>query len=214
MLSALADGMAGAAEQAITLPVESAVLKESALPGYSIAQQKCSICHSADYINLQPPRMTLAQWNGEMVKMQHSYGAPIDDTEIKLLSVYLTSAYGDATTITPADAASTLPPANPGASQKAPVAAATGNSPSPSVDVNAILAHNACLSCHALQTKVVGPAYHDVAAKYKDDPQAASKVADHIRAGGSGKWGAIPMPSFPGLSPQELQALAAFVLQK
>ena len=79
------------------------MLRPSTLLGYQIAQAKCGICHSADYVNLQPPGMTLAQWTTEMIKMQHAYGAPIDEAEIKLLAVYLASLYGDPTTV-PADA--------------------------------------------------------------------------------------------------------------
>ena len=45
---------------------------------------------------LRHPGMTLAQWTAEMVKMQRAYGAPLDEAEIKLLGIYLTSAYGDA----------------------------------------------------------------------------------------------------------------------
>jgi hypothetical protein len=89
----------------IKLPRETAVLRPSALFGYKIARAKCGICHSADYINLQPPGMTLAQWTAEMVKMQHAYGAPLDEEEIKLLGIYLASAYGDATTVPPPGAA-------------------------------------------------------------------------------------------------------------
>jgi hypothetical protein len=62
----------------IKLPAETAVLKPSPLFGYRIAQEKCGICHSADYINLQPPRMTLTQWTAEMTKMRNAYGAPLD----------------------------------------------------------------------------------------------------------------------------------------
>lgn len=83
----------------IKLPPESAALRPSELPGYTIALQKCGICHSTDYINLQPPHMSLTQWTAEVVKMQHAYGAPIDETEIKLLGVYLTATYGDGTSI-------------------------------------------------------------------------------------------------------------------
>ncbi len=83
----------------IRLPQDTAVLKASAAPGYDIARTKCGICHSADYINLQPPGMSLAQWSAEMVKMQRAYGAPIDDDDIKLLAVYLTTEYGDASTV-------------------------------------------------------------------------------------------------------------------
>src|ERR1700680_3387978 len=79
----------------IALPPETARLKPSPLPGYGIAIQKCGICHSADYINLQPPGLSLTQWTAEMSKMQHVYGAPIDEAEINLLAIYLTSTYGD-----------------------------------------------------------------------------------------------------------------------
>jgi hypothetical protein len=84
---------------AIELPSEDAALRPSELPGYAIAAQKCGICHSLDYINLQPPHMPLAQWTAEMVKMQRAYGAPIDEAEIKLLGIYFTATYGDATAL-------------------------------------------------------------------------------------------------------------------
>jgi cytochrome c5 len=89
-----------AAPKTIALPGETAKLEESSLPGYTVASQKCLICHSADYISYQPPRMTEAQWTAEMTKMQHLYGAPIDDQEIKLLATYLATMYGDAKSVT------------------------------------------------------------------------------------------------------------------
>jgi mono/diheme cytochrome c family protein len=82
----------------IVLPAETVMLRRSTLPGFGIAQEKCGICHSADYIAYQPPGMTLKQWTAEVVKMQHNYGAPIADEEIKQLAVYLASVYGDAAT--------------------------------------------------------------------------------------------------------------------
>ncbi len=82
-----------AAPKSIVLPVETAKLKESTHPGYMIALQKCSICHSADYINLQPPGMNLKQWTAEVSKMQQAYGAPISDSEAKLIGEYLAAAY-------------------------------------------------------------------------------------------------------------------------
>ena len=96
-------GAAAEAVHDIRLPTETAVLRPSPLAGYNIATQKCGICHSADYINLQPPKMSMTQWTAEMVKMQHSYGAPIDDAEVKLLGIYLAAVYGDASSIPAAD---------------------------------------------------------------------------------------------------------------
>jgi cytochrome c len=70
-----------------------------------------------------------------------------------------------------------------------------------------------CLSCHAMDKKVVGPSYLDVAAKYSKDPMAKERLALKIMKGGSGVWGIIPMPANPQVNPQEAQALAAWVLQ-
>jgi hypothetical protein len=104
-------GNAGPAD--IQLPPETAQLRPSELAGFVIAAQKCAICHSADYINYQPPGMTVTQWTAEMTKMQHTYGAPIDDAEVKLLGIYLAATYGDASTVTAADRAMTVPPPTP-----------------------------------------------------------------------------------------------------
>lgn len=51
-----------------------------------------------------------------------------------------------------------------------------------------------CLACHQIDTKLVGPAYKDVAAKYKDDPGAEARLIKKVREGGTGVWGQIPMP--------------------
>ncbi len=68
----------------------------------------------------------------------------------------------------------------------------------------------ACLACHAIDKKLVGPAYQEVAAKYKG--MDAKQLAARIKAGGSGKWGAVPMPAQPTLSDAEAELLAAWVL--
>ena len=182
--------------QSITLPAETAIFKSSTLPGYKLAQQKCSICHSADYINLQPPGMSLKQWAAEVGKMQHAYGAPISEEDIRLISEYLATTYGSAKLSEVSSHANT-----------------TQVSQNKS-DARTILANNACLSCHALTQKIVGPAYHDVAARYRDRPQALETVMANIRSGGVGKWGNIPMPAFESLSEDDLRTLAEFVLKQ
>nr|WP_295542382.1 c-type cytochrome [uncultured Pseudacidovorax sp.] len=198
----------------IQLPAETVKLKPSSLPGYAIAQQKCAICHSADYIAYQPPGMTVTQWTAEMTKMQHLYGAPIDDREIKLLGVYLAATYGDAKSVTAEDRAMTA--AAPAAPTTAKPAAASAPPPAAgsTIDVQALLSANACLGCHAISQKIVGPAYHDVAAKYKADPGGVEKLKTSIKAGSSGKWGTVPMPPFAQLTDAQLKALAEFVLKQ
>jgi len=69
----------------------------------------------------------------------------------------------------------------------------------------------ACMACHAIDKKVVGPAYKDVAAKYAGQKDAAAKLADKIQKGGVGVWGQVPMPANP-VTPEEAKSLAAWVL--
>ena len=71
---------------------------------------------------------------------------------------------------------------------------------------------NNCLSCHAVDKKLVGPAYQDVAKKYVGQADAEATVAKNIKAGGSGKWGPIPMPPQTQLNDADAKALAAWVL--
>lgn len=189
-----------AAPMSIQLPEETAKLKESIHPGYIIAQQKCSICHSADYINLQPPGMNLKQWTAEVGKMQHAYGAPVTDEDIKVIGEYLATTYGSEKL-----AAVTLPVITPLQSSTAS---------NDVVNVKTLLANNACLGCHAIMQKIVGPAYHDVVERYRKNPKALETLMANIKAGGSNKWSAVPMPPFPALTDAELKALAQFVLSQ
>lgn len=69
-----------------------------------------------------------------------------------------------------------------------------------------------CMACHAVANKVVGPAYKDVAKKYAGDKTAADKLAAKIMKGGSGVWGAVPMPANPQVNEAEAKKLAAWVL--
>ena len=68
-----------------------------------------------------------------------------------------------------------------------------------------------CLACHAVDKKLVGPSYKDVAAKYKGDKKAAEALAATIKAGGSGKWGPVPMPP-NNVTDDEAKKLAQWVL--
>lgn len=212
MLSAWPAASAGTASAAIKLPPETARLRPSPLPGYTAATQKCATCHSADYINYQPPGMNQVQWTAEVAKMQHAYGAPISDDDVQQIGAYLAVAYGSAqagdAAVVAASAAAK--PALLGTT----ASAGSADTPAAAVDVQALLGSNACLSCHALAQKIVGPAFHDVAAKYKGDAQALAKVQASIRQGGVGKWGQVPMPPMAGLSPVQLKALAEFVLKQ
>ncbi len=69
-----------------------------------------------------------------------------------------------------------------------------------------------CMACHAVDKKLVGPSYKDVAGKYAGDKEAAAKLATKIMKGGAGVWGAIPMPANPQVSAEEAKKLADWIL--
>ena len=69
-----------------------------------------------------------------------------------------------------------------------------------------------CMACHAVDRKLVGPAYKDVAAKYAGQRDAAAHLADKIVKGGVGVWGPVPMPANPKVSATEARQLANWIL--
>ncbi len=69
-----------------------------------------------------------------------------------------------------------------------------------------------CMACHAVATKLVGPSYKDVAAKYAGQKDAVDKLSGKILKGGSGVWGPVPMPANAQVSPDEAKKLAAWVM--
>ncbi|RVT87813.1 c-type cytochrome [Inhella crocodyli] len=71
---------------------------------------------------------------------------------------------------------------------------------------------NNCMACHAVDKKVLGPAYQDVAKKYAGQKDAVAAVTASIQKGGSGKWGPVPMPAQPTLSEADAKALATWIV--
>ncbi|MEO7548123.1 MAG: c-type cytochrome [Ramlibacter sp.] len=69
-----------------------------------------------------------------------------------------------------------------------------------------------CMACHAVDKKLVGPSYKDVATKYAGQKDAVDKLAAKILKGGSGVWGPVPMPANAQVSEAEAKKLAAWVL--
>ncbi len=74
-----------------------------------------------------------------------------------------------------------------------------------------------CLACHSVETKIVGPAWKDVAAKYKSDPAARGALITKVKAGGKGNWtavtGGVPMPPYsPRVADAGIEKLVDFVL--
>jgi len=183
---------ARAAELTIHLPPEVNSFKQDA--GAEIANAQCLICHSVEYVTIQP-KMQRAFWKAGVQKMQQKYGAPITDAQIDPVVDYLVRNYGIVTNA-------------PGTTATATQVADTGKA----TDGPSVAKKYWCLSCHNESVKIVGPAYRDIAAKYKNDADAKSKIAEQVHKGGSGKWGPVLMPPFPQVSDGETTILAQWIL--
>ena len=79
-------------------------------------------------------------------------------------------------------------------------------------DAAALAKSKNCLACHSVQTKLVGPAYKDVAAKYAGQKDAVDKLAVKVVKGGAGVWGAVPMPANPQVTEAEAKQLVQWIM--
>lgn len=202
----------------ITLPPEKATFEQSTLPGYQKVLQNCTACHSAQYMQTQPAS-SLKWWQGEVRKMKATYGANIPDADMDVMADYLFDVYGSGKGSDKANAVHAATTTTASGSTMPSTSAVTSMQPAPSngkgekIDAQALLKANNCLACHAIDHKVVGPAYQDVAHKYAGKEDAVSQIASHIQQGGSGKWGPVPMPPFSNLNDGQAKALAEWVLK-
>ncbi len=124
------------------------------------------------------------------------------------------SAAAPATAAAPAAAAAAA--ASPvAAATPAPAAAASTAKPGAPLDLNsgqAMMQKDGCSACHAVDKKIVGPAYVDVAAKYRGDATAQAKLTQKVKSGGAGVWGQIPMPPNAQAPDADIKALVSWIL--
>jgi cytochrome c5 len=109
----------------------------------------------------------------------------------------------------PAPSSSTAPAA---AAVVAPSATAKASGPLDLATGHALMQKDGCGACHALDKKIVGPAYQDVAAKYKGDAGAHAKLTQKVKAGGAGVWGPVPMPPNAQVADSDIAALVSWIL--
>jgi len=77
----------------------------------------------------------------------------------------------------------------------------------------ALAQKSGCLACHNADKKIIGPAYKDIAAKYKGQKDAEAKLIDKVKKGGSGVWGPMPMtPNSPQVKDEDIKTLVEWVL--
>lgn len=96
------------------------------------------------------------------------------------------------------------------------LAAGLGIMAAPSIaaeSAEALAQKSGCLACHSVDKKILGPAYKDVAAKYKGDKAAEARLIEKVKAGGSGAWGTMPMPAnSPRVKDADIKTLVQWVL--
>jgi cytochrome c len=84
----------------------------------------------------------------------------------------------------------------------------------PAAGQEALLQRSGCLSCHALDRQLVGPAYRRVAERYRGRPEAAAMLFQKVRQGGTGAWGHLVMPPNPQVGDEDLKALIQYILSQ
>ena len=161
----------------------------------------------------------------------------LSDVEVERALVYMANRSGanfkepaetTNTAAAPAAAAPAVPaPAAPAAAAPAtaagavaaaapsPAAAATPVKTGAPLDLQsgqAMMQKYGCAACHAVDKTIVGPAYNQVAAKYRGDKTAAAKLEQKVKAGGSGVWGAVPMPPNTAVPDADIKALVSWIL--
>jgi cytochrome c551/c552 len=160
-------------------------------PGSTLTENKCKLCHELQHI--RRAQLSPGEW-ADNIKNMKERGAPMTEAEMQVIHKYL-STYYNRDQPAPAPSADTL----------------TGGGDDP---LQKLLNAHGCNTCHALDARVVGPSFKEVAAKYADDAEAGAKLAQKIRHGGAGVWGQVPMPPNPQVADGELEKLVGWVLQQ
>src|SRR5262249_3779635 len=160
--------------------------------GSALTTARCATCHDAQHITRT--RLSRGEWEFN-IKNMIERGAPIAPAEVPLILEYLATYY---------NRDSPAPPPDPDA---ASYGTDGGGDP-----VQRLLNANACVACHALDKRVVGPSFKDVAAKYAGDGEAAARLGRKIKEGGAGSWGNVPMPPNPALPDADLGEIVGWIL--
>jgi len=162
--------------------------------GSDLTTARCATCHDARHITRA--KLSRGQWEDNVQNMKER-GAPMAPHEIPIIVEYLATYY---------NSLSAPPPPDPAA---ASFGMEGGGDP-----VQQLLNANACMACHTLDKRVVGPSFREVAAKFAGNGAAAALLAKKIKDGGAGNWGNVPMPPHPQVSDADLAAMVGWILQQ
>lgn len=78
----------------------------------------------------------------------------------------------------------------------------------------ALLKKYGCVACHAMDKKLIGPAYRDVTKKYKGRKDAVATLSAKVKKGGQGAWGQVPMPPNPQVPDADLRTMVEYILSR
>jgi len=168
-----------------------------------VFESKCSLCHSPDLA--LDKSFESADEVHQLVTRMVGNGLEASMSEFEQIVRFLHQHH---------DVASADSPKQPGDEQPDGNAE---NVASNVAEMPALGLQSGCTGCHAIDSKLVGPAWMDVADRYRDDPQGRQKLIEAVRNGGAGNWidqtGGIPMPAnFPQVSQEDIETLVDFIL--
>jgi cytochrome c len=162
--------------------------------GSDLTTARCATCHDARHITRV--RLSRGEWEDNIENMIKR-GAPMAPAEIPIVLEYLATYYNR-----------DQPP-------PAPDPSAAGHGLGGSADpVARLLNTHACVACHTLEKRVVGPSFREVAARFAGDKDAVAKLVKKVREGGTGNWGKVPMPPNPTVSDADMKQMVAWILQQ
>jgi cytochrome c len=103
-------------------------------------------------------------------------------------------------------------PADTAAATTEPTAPATGDVPADNEKALTLIGSSDCTTCHAIDRKVIGPSYKDVAKKYEDTPANVDSLISKVKKGGSGVWGNLVMTPHPDLPEDDIRVMIKYIL--
>jgi cytochrome c len=157
-------------------------------PGSTLTENKCKICHELQHI--KRAQLSPGEW-ADNIKNMRERGMPATDAEVAVIHRYLSTYYNRD---------------KPAPEPSADTVSAGGDDP-----VQKLLASSGCTGCHAPDSRVVGPSFREIAARYK--PEERERLAMKVRQGSQGAWGNVPMPP-NALSDADARALVDWILSR
>ena len=223
------------------LTLAKAATAGGSMSGEAVFQSTCKTCHEPGLVGA-PKVGDAASWGpsikkGYDVLLQHALNGfqepgkvmpprggntNLSDIEVARAVVYMANKSGASfkEPASPAPAAATATAAATAAPASSAVAPASAAAVVPAnagktLDLAAaenLMKKDACAACHSVDKRIVGPAYRDVAAKYRNDKDALTKLTQKVKSGGGGVWGPIPMPPNAQVPDEDIKQLVSWIL--